>query len=277
MSRSSTLGITPPRVPSSRDLRRASAPVSRLRCGRWNPTRRRVPPSSSCARVRASVLGRLPAIEVPTPWWQDVEPVVDAARDAFGIEVVVLRMLDSELPRPQGGRVTYLAETECARCRRPPRTRSSRGRARSTSSRCRLSWADARRAGRGPGVGRGRAPPARDRAAAARPSRCARGTCRRSGGCRWPARDLRGSRSSRRSSATRATSCGGSRPARCRSCSATTGRGSSWPTSRARTSTTRRCRCSSGWSTCSSSSRRPGSAARRSCSRCGCRTGADRR
>ena len=37
--------------------------------------------------------------------------MVEAARDAFGIEVVVLRMLDSELPRPHGGRVTYLAET----------------------------------------------------------------------------------------------------------------------------------------------------------------------
>jgi hypothetical protein len=57
------------------------------------------------------VLGQLPAIPVRTPWWQDVEPVVEAARDAFEVEVVVLRMLDSERQRPQGGRVTYLAET----------------------------------------------------------------------------------------------------------------------------------------------------------------------
>ena len=85
--------------------------MSRLRCGGWTPTRRRAPPSSSCARATGSVLGRLPAIEVRTPWWQDIEPVVEAAREAFGIEVVVLRMLDSELPRPHGGRVTYLAET----------------------------------------------------------------------------------------------------------------------------------------------------------------------
>ena len=63
-----------------------------------------------CTR-EGSVLGSLPAIEVPTPWWQDIEPVVEAARDAFGVEVVVLRMLDSALPRPHGGRVTYLAET----------------------------------------------------------------------------------------------------------------------------------------------------------------------
>ena len=64
-----------------------------------------------CTR-EGSVLGRLPALEVPTPWWQDIEPVVEAARDAFGLEVIVLRLLDSELPRPHGGRVTYLAETE---------------------------------------------------------------------------------------------------------------------------------------------------------------------
>ena len=56
------------------------------------------------------MLGRLPEVEVETPWWQDIEPVVDAAREAYGIDVVVLRMLDSELPRPQGGLVTYLAE-----------------------------------------------------------------------------------------------------------------------------------------------------------------------
>ena len=36
-----------------------------------------------CTR-EGSVLGSLPAIEVPTPWWQDIEPVVEAARDAFG-------------------------------------------------------------------------------------------------------------------------------------------------------------------------------------------------
>ena len=64
-----------------------------------------------CTRDGA-VLGRLPPIEVRTPWWQDIEPVVGAARDTFGLEVVVLRMLDSELPRPHGGRLTYLAETE---------------------------------------------------------------------------------------------------------------------------------------------------------------------
>ncbi len=56
------------------------------------------------------VLGRLPEVPVRTPWWPDIEAVVDAAREAYSLEIVVLRMLDSELPRPHGGRVTYLAE-----------------------------------------------------------------------------------------------------------------------------------------------------------------------
>ncbi len=55
-------------------------------------------------------IGRLPEVPVATRWWPDVQAVVQAVRDAFGLEVVVLRMLDSELPRPHGGGVTYLAE-----------------------------------------------------------------------------------------------------------------------------------------------------------------------
>jgi hypothetical protein len=51
------------------------------------------------------VVGSLPPLEVETPWWPDVEPVVRAARDNYGIDVVVLRMLDVE-----GRDVTYLAE-----------------------------------------------------------------------------------------------------------------------------------------------------------------------
>jgi hypothetical protein len=55
-------------------------------------------------------VGSLPAVPVATPWWQDIEPVVRATRDCYGIEVIVLRLLDSELEQPHGGRVTYLAE-----------------------------------------------------------------------------------------------------------------------------------------------------------------------
>ena len=57
-----------------------------------------------------TVLGRLPAFPVATPWWQEAQPVVQGVRDRFGLEIVVLRLLDTELPHPQGGGVTYLAE-----------------------------------------------------------------------------------------------------------------------------------------------------------------------
>ena len=55
-------------------------------------------------------IGRLPAVPVATPWWQDVEPVVRAARDHHGVDVTILRLLGAELEQPHGGRVTYLAE-----------------------------------------------------------------------------------------------------------------------------------------------------------------------
>lgn len=58
-----------------------------------------------------TLLGRLPAVPVETPWWQDIEPVIRAIRARDGIEVTVLRMLAAEHDRPPGGRVTYLAET----------------------------------------------------------------------------------------------------------------------------------------------------------------------
>jgi hypothetical protein len=58
-------------------------------------------------------LGTLPAFDVPTPWWPDVEPVVATARERFGIDVVVLRVLDTDAPADvMGGSVTYLAELD---------------------------------------------------------------------------------------------------------------------------------------------------------------------
>jgi hypothetical protein len=56
------------------------------------------------------VVGRLPALPVPTPWWQDIEPVLREVRERHGIEATILRLLEAELDRPPGGRVTYLAE-----------------------------------------------------------------------------------------------------------------------------------------------------------------------
>lgn len=57
-----------------------------------------------------AVVGSLPGIPVATPWWQDAEPVVCAARERHGIDITVLRMLASARDRPHGGAVTYLAE-----------------------------------------------------------------------------------------------------------------------------------------------------------------------
>ena len=56
------------------------------------------------------MLGHLPPIDVATPWWEDARPIIEAAREAFGLEVVILRLLSADLPRPPGGQVRYLAE-----------------------------------------------------------------------------------------------------------------------------------------------------------------------
>ncbi len=57
-----------------------------------------------------AVLGSLPPFEAATPWWQDIGPVVDGARERFGLDVTVLRLLRADRPHPPGGAVTYLAE-----------------------------------------------------------------------------------------------------------------------------------------------------------------------
>lgn len=57
-----------------------------------------------------AVPGALPIFEVATPWWQDVGPVVGAAREAHGIDITLLRVLDVAV-RSKTVLVTYLAET----------------------------------------------------------------------------------------------------------------------------------------------------------------------
>ena len=57
-----------------------------------------------------AILGSLPAMPVPTPWWPDVQPVVRSFRDRYGFTVTILRLLEVERPRPHGGVVTYLAQ-----------------------------------------------------------------------------------------------------------------------------------------------------------------------
>jgi hypothetical protein len=49
--------------------------------------------------------GVLPPVDVATPWWPDVEPVVAEVRERFGLEVIVLRLLGAA-----DQDVTYLAE-----------------------------------------------------------------------------------------------------------------------------------------------------------------------
>jgi hypothetical protein len=64
------------------------------------------------------MIGSLPPLPVATPWWPEAAPVVQAARERYGIEVVLLRLLDAERASPPGGRVTYLAEVSASDARR---------------------------------------------------------------------------------------------------------------------------------------------------------------
>ena len=64
-------------------------------------------------------VGRLPEVEVAIPWWPDATAVVEAVREAFDLDVVLLRMLDSERQRPHGGGMTYLAEVAAPIARSP--------------------------------------------------------------------------------------------------------------------------------------------------------------
>jgi hypothetical protein len=53
--------------------------------------------------IDGEIVGRLPPALIETPWWRDAEPVVRAVRARFGVDVTVLRLLESELGRPPGG------------------------------------------------------------------------------------------------------------------------------------------------------------------------------
>jgi len=56
------------------------------------------------------LLGALPPVDVDDPWWPEARPVTGAARERFGIDVVVLRMLEVVSDSFNGGAVAYLAE-----------------------------------------------------------------------------------------------------------------------------------------------------------------------
>ena len=59
-----------------------------------------------------ALLGALPALDVESPWWQNVDDVVPAVRARHGIDVAILRLLyGTGGHRPAaGGEVTYLAQ-----------------------------------------------------------------------------------------------------------------------------------------------------------------------
>jgi hypothetical protein len=59
-----------------------------------------------------AVAGSLAPVPVSTPWWQDIEPVVRAVRERHGVEITILRLLETQRDRAHGGEVTYLAEIE---------------------------------------------------------------------------------------------------------------------------------------------------------------------
>ncbi|MGI5245894.1 aminoglycoside phosphotransferase family protein [Dactylosporangium sp. CA-139066] len=61
-----------------------------------------------------AVLGALPPFTVEVPYWPEVWDVVAGARERFGADVTVLRLLHADRPHPPGGAVTYLAQLDGA-------------------------------------------------------------------------------------------------------------------------------------------------------------------
>jgi Phosphotransferase enzyme family len=59
-----------------------------------------------------AVLGCLPPVDLAMPWWPESHDVVAAARERFGIEVTVLRLVRAPSDRLSGGHVAYLAEVD---------------------------------------------------------------------------------------------------------------------------------------------------------------------
>jgi hypothetical protein len=67
-----------------------------------------------------AVIGKLPPVRSPVPWWPEVETLVSAVHERFGVDATILRLLRSPRPGMRGGRVTYLAQVasrvDCAPC-----------------------------------------------------------------------------------------------------------------------------------------------------------------
>jgi Ser/Thr protein kinase RdoA (MazF antagonist) len=83
-------------------------------------------------------LGATAAFPVATPWWQDVAPVVAAARARLGFTPTILRLLRASRAAPPGGEAIYLAEVEAPL---PPRPRLAPWRGDLTDQPLRVAYA----------------------------------------------------------------------------------------------------------------------------------------
>ena len=77
------------------------------------------PPPPRFARVvlvtpQGRLIGAWPPMPVEPPWWQVTEPIVEAARARYGVDITVLRLLEVGEPKPSGIEITYLAETSAS-------------------------------------------------------------------------------------------------------------------------------------------------------------------
>jgi Ser/Thr protein kinase RdoA (MazF antagonist) len=59
---------------------------------------------------QGGVLGALAPIEVASPWWNDIGPLLDALQARDGLRPTVLRLLSAARENQPGGAVRYLAE-----------------------------------------------------------------------------------------------------------------------------------------------------------------------
>lgn len=71
--------------------------------------------------ARGRLLGQLPPVVPKLPFWSEAESLVRAVREAHGVDVTIVRLLQVRGGgQMRGGLVTYLAETtqavNCAPC-----------------------------------------------------------------------------------------------------------------------------------------------------------------
>lgn len=99
---------------SATDIRKLVAPTRRI--GHVEPTGRRV---RALVVHDGALLGALPAFDVTSPWWADVEPVTAELDRRLGARTAVLRMVTTTGRSPRGGEVTYLAEALTSPTRNP--------------------------------------------------------------------------------------------------------------------------------------------------------------